>query len=104
MPKYLPAETAPRDGTIIWGLFERPGKRNVSMSAAYDIEYVNDTEPPPAAAQKWVHDEWEKNRVRLRDDPTWFFRPLSDSDAALQCGRMIGWRPAAAYNSTQNSE
>lgn len=98
MPRYLPPETAPRDGTIIVGLFARSGKRNVSFAAAYDVESASDTEPPPAAAQQWIHDAHQRHLERLRTDPTWFFRPISDSDAAFECGRMVGWRPAARYN------
>lgn len=96
MPKYLPVDTAPRDGTIIVGLFERSGKRSISLAAAYDD---GDFDPPPVAAQQWIHESYYRHLEHLKTDPTRFFRPLSDSDVAMECGRMVGWRPAATHRS-----
>jgi len=87
---YRDPKSAPRDGTIIVGLFERPGRRALNTLAAYEPPDVE--EAPGPLAPQWVHDAHARNLEQLQNDPTIFFRPISDGDETLDMGRMKGWR------------
>lgn len=88
-------KTAPRDGTIINGLFERRGKRATAFLASFDVDAYRLllTDPAPESAAQWVKDSEDNALERYRIDPSYGFRPVSDSDEAISVGRMIGWRP-----------
>src|SRR5690606_802194 len=91
-------KTAPRDGTLIIGLFERRGKRAVAFEASFDVDGYRLllTDPAPDRAPQWIKDLDAKHLEQFHTDPSFGFRPLSDSDKAIDVGRMIGWRPAAS--------
>ena len=83
-------ETAPRDGTIIVGLFKRAGRRAISALAAFDTSEPGEGS---GAYPEWVNEGIEAHKAQLRD-PVALFRPLGDGNETAGLGRMIGWRPA----------
>ena len=98
MAKYRNPETAPRDGTTIWGLFERRGKRAIGRRASF---CPPDLEPPPLLAAEWIKDGHSRTLAAFQSDPVSFFRPWGDEPGGYdephnpenRLGRMIGWRP-----------
>lgn len=95
MSAWRSPKTAPRDGTIIAGLFERKGKRAISFLATFDVDAYRLllTDPAPDSDPQWVRDSEDDALERYRTDPGFGFRPISDSDEAISVGRLIGWRP-----------
>jgi len=94
---YRKPETAPRDGTIIVGLFARRGKRAIALPAAFDLEAAAPVEVKNSDP-KWMQDAAAKHEEILQRDPTAFIRPLGeDADTGAEIGRLIGWRPARKY-------
>lgn len=96
MAHYRDPKTAPRNGTIVIGLFERAGKRAIAKLAAFDVEAakVDVVEPHWPA---WQREAAERQAAR---DPLWSFRPLNEEDdigTGNEVGRFIGWRPARPY-------
>lgn len=91
MSYYRDPKSAPRDGTIIVGLFENPfGRRRISAFAAFDVEGAADlADVATAAMPHWIEDLRLKQQRDLLNDPLSNFQALGDKP----CGRMIGWRP-----------
>ncbi len=91
MSRYLDPVCAPRDGTIIIGLFEHAfGKRRISARAAYDVEASDDLRSKASDnLPQWLKEMHATQADRLADDPVSNFRPLDDKP----CGRMVGWKP-----------
>jgi len=84
---------APRDGTVVVGLFERPGRRALATLASF----VDDLEdhPMPPGAPSWMLEADARRRLLRETDPTAFFEPLGDGDETLDLSR-VGWRPVAS--------
>lgn len=99
---YRKPHTAPRDGTLIMGLFEGHGGRTVSLVCSFEPP---ESEAPPALAPDWVHEAHRRRVARLQDDPVAFFRPAGDYPEVVGAGRMKGWRPLKRQrsNSVQSS-
>lgn len=97
MPNYRSPDTAPRDGTIIRGLFERRGKRARAFAAAFNVDAAN-VDAADQAWPQWQREMAERHNAMVKNDPVAFFRPLSDSDAAIDVGRMIGWKPVSSHH------
>lgn len=93
-------ESAPRDGTIIVGLFENPyGRRRISARAAFDVDAATELVTSAIGAMpQWIEDLRLKQQRDLVNDPVSNFRSLGDKP----CGRMVGWRPAAIPRSTSS--
>jgi hypothetical protein len=93
MAHYRDPRTAPRDGTIIIGLFARPGRRAYATRAAFQVDDALIEEIDPAWPD-WQREMAIRHADRVRNDPLGFFRPLNeDADTGLELGRMVGWRP-----------
>jgi hypothetical protein len=90
MSHYRKPHTAPRDGTIIVGLFELPDKRALSVLALFEVEAFRGVEQSSGRLPT-VGDRFSQQHLaRVANDPLHFFTPFNDEDWE-ECGRMIVW-------------
>jgi len=94
MSSWRKPSTAPRDGTIIIGLFERPNKRSIALLASFDsVEHRRLlADPAPDGSPQWVKDGEQTSLEQYRSDPSYGFGPEGDNHNDI-IGRMVGWRP-----------